>query len=38
LQRDDVLGWFNGAQGFVTAHQISIDDQVLAPLTPEDFD
>jgi putative transposase len=38
LQRDDVLGWFNGAQGFVTAHQIPIDDQVLAPLTPEDFD
>ena len=38
LQRDDVLGWFDGAQGFVAAHQIPIDDRVLAPLTPEDFD
>jgi putative transposase len=38
LQRDDVLGWFDGAQGFVAAHQIPIDDQVLAPLTPDDFD
>jgi REP element-mobilizing transposase RayT len=38
LQRDDVLGWFDGAQGLVAAHQIPIDDQVLAPLTPEDFD
>jgi REP-associated tyrosine transposase len=38
LQRDAVLGWFDGAQGFVAAHQIPIDDQVLAPLTPEDFD
>jgi REP element-mobilizing transposase RayT len=38
LQRDDVLGWFDGAQGFVAAHQLPIDDQVLAPLTPDDFD
>lgn len=38
LQRDQVLGWFDGAQGLVAAHQIPIDDQVLAPLTPEDFD
>jgi REP element-mobilizing transposase RayT len=38
LQKDDVLGWFDGAQGLVAAHQIPIDDQVLAPLTPEDFD
>jgi REP element-mobilizing transposase RayT len=38
LQRDDVLGWFDGAQGFAAAHQTPIDDQVLAPLAPEDFD
>ena len=38
MQRDQVLGWFDGAPGFVAAHQIPIDDQVLAPLTPEDFD
>jgi hypothetical protein len=38
LHRDDVLEWFDGAQGFVVAHQIPIDDQVLALLTPEDFD
>jgi len=38
VYRDDVLGWFDGAQGFVAAHHIPIDDRVLAPLTPEDFD
>jgi REP-associated tyrosine transposase len=38
VYRDEVLGWFDDAQGFVAAHQIPIDDQVLAPLTPEDFD
>jgi len=38
VYRDDVLGWFDGAQGFVAAHQMPIDDRVLAPLTPEDFD
>jgi len=38
VYRDEVLGWFDDAKGFVAAHQIPIDDQVLAPLTPEDFD
>jgi putative transposase len=38
LPRDAVLGWFDGAPGFVAAHQTPIDGQILAPLTPEDFD
>jgi putative transposase len=38
LKRDDVLAWFDGTRGLVAAHQMPIDDQVLAPLTPDDFD
>jgi hypothetical protein len=38
LQREDVLGWFDGSQGFAAAHQIPVDERVLAPLTPQDFD
>ena len=38
LLREDVLGWFEGAKGFVAAHHMPIDEKALAPLTPEDFD
>ena len=38
LKREAVLGWFDGPRGFVATHQIAIDEQVLAPLTPDDFD
>jgi putative transposase len=38
LRRENVLGWFDGPQGFAAAHQIPVDERLLAPLTPEDFD
>ncbi len=37
-QREDVVDWFDNAQGFIAAHQLPIDEKVLAPLTSEDFD
>ena len=38
LQRDDVLTWFDGADGFKMAHCHQADVHLLAPLLPEDFD
>jgi len=38
LKREAVLGWFDGPRGFVATHEMAIDEQVLAPLTPDDFD
>jgi len=38
VQRDNVLSWFDDTRGFIAAHQLPIDEKVLAPLTPEDFD
>lgn len=38
LQRDDVLAWFNGPEGFKMAHRHQADTHLLAPLVPEDFD
>ena len=38
LQRDDVLSWFDGPQGFALAHRQEADMQLLAPLVAEDFD
>jgi hypothetical protein len=37
LHREDVLGWFDGLQGFVSAHQMPVDERALAPLIPEDL-
>ncbi len=38
IQRDEVVGWFDDTKGFVAAHQLPIDEKILAPLTPDDFD
>ena len=38
LQRDEVLGWFDGAQGFTAAHQQEVDRHLLEPLIADDFD
>ena len=38
LQRDDVLAWFDGAEGFKMAHCHEANIHLLAPLVPEDFD
>ena len=38
LQRDDVLAWFDGAEGFKMAHCHQADMHLLAPLVAEDFD
>ncbi len=38
LQREAVLGWFNGVDGFLAVHRIQPDEGKLALLTPDDFD
>ena len=38
LQREEVLGWFDGPQGFAMAHQQEVDRRLLAPLIADDFD
>jgi putative transposase len=38
LQREEVLRWFNGPEGFAMAHRREADMKVLAPLVPEDLD
>jgi REP element-mobilizing transposase RayT len=38
LQRDDVLAWFDGPEGFTMAHSYPADTHLLAPLVVEDFD
>jgi len=38
LKRDEVLAWFDGAEGFAQVHQSAADEQQIAALAPEDFD
>jgi putative transposase len=38
LDRETVLGWFDGPAGFAATHEMTIDEHALAPLVPEDFD
>ena len=38
LQRKDVMDWFDGASGYIAAHQYPVDEQIIAPLTPDDED
>jgi REP element-mobilizing transposase RayT len=38
LQRDDVLSWFEGTDGFIAMHNETLDEHSIAALTPEDFD
>jgi putative transposase len=38
LHRDDVLGWFDGPPGFTASHQLPLDEAILVPLVPDDFD
>ena len=38
LNRETVLGWFDGPRGYVATHQVTIDEHSLGPLVPEDFD
>ena len=38
LQREEVLGWFDGAPGFVAAHEQGSHEGRIASLIDEDFD
>lgn len=38
LRRDNVLAWFNGAATFQSSHQQVVDEALIAPLIPDDFD
>ena len=38
LDRDEVLAWFDGVEGFKMAHRQEPDLRLLDPLIPEDFD
>lgn len=38
LQREEVLGWFDGAAGFVALHEQGGDEGRIASLVEEDFD
>jgi hypothetical protein len=38
LNREIVLGWFNGPADFAAAHRMAFDETGLAPLAPDDFD
>jgi REP element-mobilizing transposase RayT len=38
LERDDVLGWFGGAEALRQAHQIKTSERNIAPLALDDFD
>jgi len=38
LQRDDVLSWFEGTDGFTARHNEALDESSIVALTPEDFD
>ena len=37
VEREVVLGWFDGPQGFDMAHREKLDARLLAPLVVEDF-
>jgi len=36
--RAEVLGWFDNLTGFTAAHDAPLDEAVIAPLAPDDFD
>jgi len=38
LQREEVLGWFDGIAGFVRVHNEGGDEKRIVPLIEEDFD
>jgi putative transposase len=38
LERDEVLGWFQGPDAFEEAHRRMVSDAQIAPLAPDDFD
>ena len=38
LQREEVLGWFDGPQGFAIAHRRQPDTRLFSPLIGDDFD
>lgn len=38
LQRDDVLSWFQGVEGFTAMHNQTLDETTIAALAPDDFD
>ena len=38
LQREEVLGWFDGPKGYTMAHGQEADTRLLAPLIVDDFD
>ena len=38
LQRDEVLAWFEGTDGFRRAHERDVTQRLVAPLVPDDFD
>ena len=38
LQREEVLAWFDGAAGFVAAHEQGGDEERIASMIDEDFD
>jgi putative transposase len=38
LKRGDVLGWFDGVDGFEISHQQEVPTHRIAHLVPEDFD
>ena len=38
VQRDDVLGWFSGAEFFDEAHGVEANGRLIKPLVDEDFD
>jgi putative transposase len=37
LQRDEVLAWFNGLNGFLAMHQTPGDEAIIAQLAPDDM-
>jgi REP element-mobilizing transposase RayT len=38
LKRDEVLSWFDGKEGFAKIHESHLDDKIVLPLVPDDFD
>ena len=38
LKRDEIIGWFDNATGFMNAHQQLIGENEVSALAPEDFD
>ena len=37
LQREDVLGWFDGVEGFQAFHRQEVNERNIAPLVVDDF-